>query len=107
MTDSELQIALRRMTDLLIAVGTGGPRIDDVNGKYRELREQVQTEMQQRGLELKISFGDLWEWYGRYNGGVFPTWRSRRLFVGEILNSQIEVLKRPAGAARFDKIMQW
>lgn len=77
MTDSELQIALRRMADLLIAVGTGGPRIDDVNEEYRELREQVQAEMQQRGLELKIPFGDLWEWYGRYSGGDFPTWRSR------------------------------
>lgn len=38
MTDTEFKVALRRMSDLLIAVATGGPRIDDVNEEYRQLR---------------------------------------------------------------------
>ncbi len=100
MTDPELQSALRRMFDLLIAVATGGPRIGEVNGEYRELRESVRGELDQRGVELTIPFQDLWEWYGRYSGGDFPTWRSRRLFIAELISAQQNALNTK-GSVRF------
>lgn len=102
MNDPELQTALRRMSDLLIAVATGGPRIGDVNDEYRELREAVSAELDQRGVELKLPFLDLWEWYGRYSGGDFPTWRSRRLFIGELMSAQQNAIKKRPGSARFE-----
>lgn len=102
MTDTEFKLTLRRMSDLLIAVATGGPRIDDVNEEYRQLREVVREELDKRGIELKIPFVDLWEWYGRFSSGDFPTWRSRRIFVSELTNAQLSALSKPAGAARFE-----
>ena len=102
MTDSELQTTLRRMADLMIAVATGGPRIDEVNTEYRELRDGVAADLERRGIELKVPFADLWEWYGRFGSGDFPTWRSRREFVSKLMNAQAGAIKRPVGAARFE-----
>lgn len=102
MIDTELKLALHQMSDLLIAVATGGPRIDDVNEEYRQLRDVVSEELAQRGIEPKIPFVDLWEWYGRFSSGDFPTWRSRRIFVGELMNAQLSALNKPASTGRFE-----
>ena len=94
LSDPQLVAKIRQMTDLMIAVGTGGPRIADVNDEYRQIRDDVQRDLAARGRALTIPFVDLWEWYGRFSGGDFPTWRSRRQFVGELLKSQFEELER-------------
>lgn len=31
----------------------------------------VSEELDQRGIELKIPFVDLWEWYGRFSSGDY------------------------------------
>ena len=92
--DPHLVARIRQMTDLMIAVGTGGPRTADVNDEYRQIRDDVQRELSAREKKLTIPFSDLWEWYGRFSGGDFPTWRSRRQFVGELLKSQLDELQR-------------
>ena len=97
--DSQLVAKIRQMTDLMIAVGTGGPRIADVNDEYRQIRDNVEQELSARGRKLTIPFADLWEWYGRFSGGDFPTWRSRRQFVAELLKSQLEELQRTPGTS--------
>lgn len=94
LSDSHLIAKIRLMTDLMIAVGTGGPRIAAVNDEYRQIRDDIQQELSSRDRMLMIPFADLWEWYGRFSGGDFPTWRSRRQFVGELLKSQLEELQR-------------
>jgi hypothetical protein len=100
LSDSLLASKIRQMTDLMIAVGTGGPRIPDVNNEYRQIRDEVEQELSARGKKLTIPFADLWEWYGRFRGGDFPTWRSRRQFVGELLKSQLKELQRTHGASQ-------
>lgn len=92
--DPQLIAKIRQMTDLMIAVGTGGPRIADVNEEYRQIRDDVQLELSDREKKLLIPFSDLWEWYGRFSGGDFPTWRSRRQFVSELLKSQLDEIQR-------------
>lgn len=85
----DLIALVRKLADLLVAVATGGPRIDDTNAEYRQLRDLLQGELSGRGLSLKIPFSDLWEWYGRFSAGDFPTWRSRRQYIGELARLQI------------------
>lgn len=41
MTDDELLQGLGEIRDLMIAVATGGPRINDVNGRYQRLYAEV------------------------------------------------------------------
>ncbi len=90
---AELIALVRQLADLLVAVATGGPRINDVNAEYRQLRDLLQAELAWKGLPLKIPFTALWEWYGRFSGGDFPTWRSRRQFVGELARLQIDEIE--------------
>lgn len=99
LTPHELIAVVRQMTDLLVAVATGGPRINDVNHEYRQLRDLLVSELSSRGLTVKIPFTDLWEWYGRFSGGDFPTWRSRREFVNELVKLQISEIEN-MGAGR-------
>lgn len=96
-------------------MATGGPRINDVNDEYCQLRELLRNELATRGLTLKIPFFDLWEWYGRFSGGDFPTWRSRRQFVTEIVRVQTEEIQaagsgtlrevEPTGWERVDRVV--
>lgn len=98
LSPQELIAVVRQMTDLLVAVATGGPRINDVNHEYRQLRDILATELSSRGLTIKIPFGDLWEWYGRFSGGDFPSWRSRRQFVNDLARVQVaEIENMSAG----------
>ena len=94
LSDAHLVAKIRQMTDLMIAVATGGPRIADVNEEYRQIRDLVEQELSARERKLSIPFADLWEWYGRFSGGDFPTWRSRRQFVSELLKSQLAEVQR-------------
>ncbi len=99
LTTPDLLEILRRLSDILIAVSTGGPRINDVNDEYRSLRDLLQSELATRGLALKLPFSDLWEWYGRFSGGDFPTWRSRRQFVTELVKVQADEIQASGGGS--------
>lgn len=110
MTDDELVAALEQLRALLIAVATGGPRINDVEGRYQQSYAQVAAELARRGLENPIVFGSLWDWYGRWSTGDLPTYQSRRDFVGEMINpvtNQVRTgradLPPPTGWQRVDR----
>lgn len=96
LSTTDLLAVVRQLSDLMVAVATGGPKIKDVNDEYRRLRDLLQSELVRRGLSLKIPFTDLWEWYGRFSNGDFPTWRSRRQFVGELARVQVEEIEQAA-----------
>lgn len=77
----ELLRTLERMRDIMVAVSTGGPRIDDANQEYREMFEIVDTELARLGIGNPIAFPDLWDWYGRWSSGDLPSYQSRREFL--------------------------
>lgn len=72
------------MRDIMVAVSTGGPRIDDVNPEYRELYSAADYQLKQRGLQHPNPFPDLWDWYGRWRSGDLPSYQSRREFLAEL-----------------------
>jgi len=86
MTNLELLQALDELRNTMIAVATGGPRIEDVNGQFQQTYADVSVELSWRSIDNSIPYGNLWDWYGRWSSGDFPTYRSRRIFVGEIFN---------------------
>ena len=67
--------------DLMIAVSTGGPRIDTVSSDYADRRDLIQLRLKELGVDDPNPFRDLWEWYGRWSGGDLPTYRLRRSFL--------------------------
>ncbi|SFN24497.1 hypothetical protein SAMN05216386_0091 [Nitrosospira briensis] len=93
MTNDELIGGLEQLKNLLISVATGGPRINDVEHRYQQTFLVVAAELASRRIENPITFGSLWDWYGRWSSGDLPTYQSRRDFIGELVNSVINLIR--------------
>jgi hypothetical protein len=110
LNDNELITALEQLRGTLISVSTGGPRIDDADGPYQRNLAGVVAALAQRGIQNPITFGSLWDWYGRWSSGDLPTYQSRRVFVGELINPLISRVRTgrteeppPTGWTRVDR----
>jgi hypothetical protein len=113
MTDAELLETLDKMRATMIAVATGGPRIPQVNGQFQQQCREVTEELASRGIEHKLPFGDLWEWYGRWSEDDLPTYASRRAYVAQLfepITSSVRQIHHtqtePTGWALVDRQMQ-
>jgi hypothetical protein len=110
MTDEELIAAIETIRNNLIAVATGGTRIQYVNDTYQSVFAAVAAELARRHIDNPITYGNLWDWYGRWSSGDLPTYQSRRVFVGEIVNPLINRVRtgrvedaQPTGWVRVDR----
>ena len=98
------------LQNTMIAVATGGPRINDVNANFREQYGRVAAELARRQLVNPLFYGDLWEWYGRWSSGDLPTYQSRREFVRgvfgpleNLIQTGRDELPVPTGWPRVDR----
>ena len=48
---------------LMIAVATGGPRINAVNQEYKDRHQRISEALAHLGLKNPVPFDDLWKWY--------------------------------------------
>ena len=110
MTDAELTAALDQLRNMMIAVSTGGPRIESVNWQYREIYSVVVEALSKRGIPNPLPYGDLWQWYGRWSSGDLPSYQSRRVFVADLFDPLISRIRsgaaetlQPTGWARVDR----
>lgn len=110
MTDSELIEAIEYLRNTMIAVATGGPRINDVNLQFQETYSLIDEELARREIKNPLPYKNLWDWYGRWSTGDMPTHQSRRVFLSELFNplisrigtGQVEEFE-PTGWARVDR----
>ena len=65
MTDDELTAEVENQRNLMIAVATGGPHIQEVNEQYIERRARIAAELRRRDIDDPNPHADLWAWYGR------------------------------------------
>jgi len=96
MTDQELLQGLDRLKATMIAVATGGPRIEAVQAVFAEDYDKIAAELARRQIPNPLPYRDLWEWYGRWSSGDFPSWQSRRQFVNDLFRDLIrDIQSRP------------
>lgn len=110
MTDDELTAEIEAQRSLMVAVATGGPRIEEVNPEYIQRRDCISTELRRRGLEDPNPHGDLWAWYGRWSLGDMPSYVSRRAHLSELyqpLIDQIQTGPSATGAELFEEPTGW
>ncbi len=110
MTDAELLQALDYLRNTMLAVATGGPRINDVNHQFQQTYALVAAALVRRDIENTLPYGNLWDWYGRWSSGDMPTYQSRRAFVSEVFTPLINRIRtgrveefEPTGWARVDR----
>jgi len=95
---------------LMIAVATGGPRIQSVNEEYKERCTRISAGLAERGLADPNPYQDLWAWYGKWSSGDLPSYQSRREYISGLYAPLLERLKLgPAGAGveMFDQPTGW
>lgn len=110
MTDEELIAEIEAQRSLMIAVATGGPRIQQVNGQYVDHRDRIATELRRRGIQDPNPHGDLWGWYGRWSAGDMRSWQSRRDHLSEMYQSLLDQIKAgptATGAQVFEEPTGW
>ncbi|MDP3062258.1 MAG: hypothetical protein Q8O40_03435 [Chloroflexota bacterium] len=110
MTDEELVQEIEAQRNLMIAVATGGPRIDDANGEYKPRRERIHAVLQSRGLGDPNPYSDLWAWYGKWSSGDLPTYQSRRRYISDLYEPLLERIRRgptSRGAQVFEEPTGW
>lgn len=100
MIDDDLVTSLEELRNTMIAVATGGPRINDVNDQYQRVYAAVAAELARRRIENPITYGSLWDWYGRWSSGDLPTYQSRRTYIGELVGLSLPALSNPRFCGR-------
>ena len=110
MTDADLIQSLDRLRNTMIAVSTGGPRIQDENAQFESTFDLVAQELSRRGIDNPIPYRSLWDWYGRWSSGDLPSYQSRRKFVASLFTPLIDRIRsgfradyEPTGWERVDR----
>jgi len=93
---TELERLIEAQIDLMIAVATGGPRIQLKNDEYKERQALIREKLESIGKCDPNIFEDLWSWYGRWSSGDLPRYQLRREYVR---NLYLPLLEDLAGAS--------
>jgi hypothetical protein len=97
--NKELLDDIEAQRSLMIAVATGGPRIQQANPEYEERRNRIATKLAELDIPDPNPFSDLWAWYGKWSSGDLPSYNSRGQFISNLYSPLIDALKR-GNAAR-------
>lgn len=89
----QLVLKIESQKDLMIAVATGGPRIQQKNNIYKEIRIEIKSELMELGIDDPNPYSDLWNWYGRWSEGSLPTYQSRRNYITNLYKPLLNVLE--------------
>ena len=83
---------LNSQAALLVSVATGGPRIQDINGKYQQRRRKLNVALRARGIKPPFPWDDLWAWYGAWSEKL-GSYASRRIRIAELAKPAREALE--------------
>lgn len=97
MTDDELLRNIDELKATMIAVATGGPRIQNVQADFARTHDDVSAELRSRHIDFDLPFRDLWLWYGRWTEGDLGSYSLRREFVARTFEPLIRRIKQGVG----------
>lgn len=83
---------IEQQKSLMIAVSTGGPRIQEKNEQYKERRLRIKTSLVRKQIDDPNPYSDLWAWYGKWSSGDLPSYQSRRIYIGDLYQSLLDKL---------------
>jgi hypothetical protein len=120
LTDAEMKdliAAIETQKASMIAVATGGPRINDVNQEYETRRQKIKRALDKLSAADPNPYAELWSWYGKWSDGSLPTYQSRRRYIADLYQPLLDALRLgtrvttvqpsdPTGWARVDRSVE-
>lgn len=111
---TNLITAIETQKATMIAVATGGPRINEVNREYETKRQHMKLALEKLSISDPNPYDDLWSWYGKWSDGSLPTYQSRRRYISDLYQPLLDALRldssvtipqvlEPTGWARVDR----
>lgn len=79
--------------NVLIKIGTGILRIQDVNDQYIKSHRYLCEVLKSMCLEQSNEYSDLWDWYNDYNYRKLSTYQSRRSFIKNLYQPLLAVIE--------------
>lgn len=74
-----------QVAGLMVAVATGGPRIDDVKTQYAREYKALAAVLKRLGIKNPNTHSDLWTWYGKWSSDdELGSWASRRAYIAAL-----------------------
>jgi len=84
---------LERQASLLVAVATGGGRIETMQAEHQRRRQRLVRALERRGLQYPFPWSNLWLWYGHWSSNL-PSYASRRTHIRKLVAPVLDALER-------------
>ena len=94
-----LKRLLQAQANTIVAVGTGGERIQNVDSKWQRDTRTLNANFRRLGLQPPFPWDGLWDWYGFYSQNL-ASYQERRAFIRDLTRdalSQLDQLEARAG----------
>lgn len=91
--NTDLIELIEAQKQLMIAVSTGGPRIQETNDEYKKRRLEIKAALLRKQIDDPNPYSDLWAWYGKWSSGDLPSYQSRRDYIGELYQPVLDQLE--------------
>jgi hypothetical protein len=88
---AELRVLLQRVANMIVAVGTGQARVQDVNNEYKKLDRKLSANFKALGFSEPFPWREMWEWYGYYRMEL-DTYQQRRDHVARLTKEALDKL---------------
>lgn len=115
MKDADLIKEIDSIKNTMIAVATGGPRINTIDDKYKIKVKRIRSALASRGIKDPNPYDSLWDWYGKWSSGDLPRYEPRRQYIRGLFQPLLNRLQHglhddgvrqdvePTGWARVDR----
>ena len=86
-----LRALLQAQANTIVAVGTGGERIQNVDARWQRDSRTLNANFRRLGLKPRFPWNGLWDWYGHYSQNL-ASYHERRTYVRELTQEALAQL---------------
>lgn len=88
---SMLRALLQAQANTIVAVGTGGERIQNVDTRWQRDARTLNANFRRLGLKPAFPWNGLWDWYGYYSQNL-ASYHERRTYIRELTQEALAQL---------------
>ncbi len=98
-TKNEILGKIEELKNIMVAVSTGGPKIQVVDNEYKKNYLLLEQWLKMLGADNPNPYKSLWDWYGRWSQSDLSTYASRRKFIPELYQPLIDIILKSSEEA--------